>query len=115
MSKKTLPYNKTVVIRSVVELADALKRQTLINASSAIKIPVGDNFNYEDMSIEQETVFSVKNGIVLSSFDDFIVTVFKEDVGVELICHGQFIHSGSCEKLSVTPVNRVARIKYVVS
>ena len=115
MSKKTLPYNKTVVVRTVIELADALKRQTLINASSAVKIPVGDNFNYGDMSIEQETTFSVKNGIVLSSFEDFVVTVFKGDVGVELVCKGQFIHSGSCEKLSVKPVDRIARIKYVVS
>ena len=108
---KNLPYEKTVVTEVKITLADLLTRNVLLKNSVAAAIPVEDSFRSGDMTITQDAplqITGVKNCLILSSFQDFVVIIRGESEDVYLPCRGLFIHNGSINSVWVKTLDGVS-------
>lgn len=116
MANKTFPYDKTVVTKFAVEVADLVSRSNKLTGSMASKIVVDANFNNGDATLNAGdpalAISGIKSCVILHAAEGFALSITQGGVTLpDVLCQGIFIYHGQLDAVTIKPRPGDAKIR----
>ena len=114
MRKKALPFDKTLVARFVIELADTYNKRVLNQGSFACKVLNTYNFISCDQNVVAGTTFQIgpiHTFVCLNSYQQFRIAITVGGQTITTTSNGQFIFNGALDSITVSPIDSISDIR----